>query len=76
MRHHAFSRYTVINISKRGFSVFINARIRLPFANPVTYIEATIIKLTASHHAALNVISMIMTRVHNRLWTLVILCLT
>ena len=28
--HHALSRYTVINISKRDFSIFINARIR-PF---------------------------------------------
>ena len=35
-RHHASSRYTVINISKRDFSVFINARIRPLFANPVT----------------------------------------
>ena len=32
------SRYTVINISKRDFSVFINARIRPLFANPVTYV--------------------------------------
>ena len=36
MRHHVFLRYTVINISKRDFSVFIIARVRPLFANPVT----------------------------------------
>ena len=47
MRHHSFSRYTVINISKRDFSVFINARIR-PFLQIRSHIVKAMIKIFTS----------------------------